>query len=623
MMKLKDIHSPDALKTMDEKDLPALAQEIREEIIATVSENGGHLASNLGIVELTIALHRVFDMKKDRLVFDVGHQCYAHKLLTGRYGQFSSLRKTGGISGFPRGSESPYDHYDTGHASAAISAALGMARARDLKKEDYAVLAVVGDGALTGGMCYEALNDAGSRKTGLIVILNDNGMSISGNVGALSNYLTNLRLSKGWLGLKKAVSGFLRHIPFAGQFLYRLFQRLKDHIRNVFVQDTFFSSLGFRYLGPIDGHDIHSLQRVLKKARMLKEPVVIHVVTKKGNGYRPAENQPELFHGIPPFQMESGRARQTDPDRVFGLQACRQVMDIAGRDDRTCVVTAAMTEGTGFTAFKEKFPDRLFDVGIAEEHALSFAAGLAKNGMRPVVAIYDTFLQRGFDQITEDIALQHLPVLLLADRAGLNGADGSTHHGIFGTAFLSAVPGLNVLYPRNILQMRAMIENAFQKDEPTAILYPKGEPENALCPADGDFSRYTLVHDEGADGAILAVGTMAEDAALCAIELKKAGIGVRVYSVQDVRHVDSDLMQTLALQQIPFFTLEEHVHTGGFGSMLSLWCADRHLPAPELIFSLPDSFVTHGSREDLLKGCGLDLNGICAKITDYLAHKGR
>lgn len=613
-MKLSELKSPQEISLLSQADIKELAQDIRAEIIRTVSQNGGHLSSNLGVVELTLALYKTFDFEQDQLVWDVGHQCYAHKLLTGRYQMFSTLRKTDGICGFPRSEESKYDLFNTGHSSTALSSALGLARARDAKGEKHHVVAVVGDGALTGGMCYEALNDIGSSETPLIMVLNDNGMSISGNVGALSNYLTYMRVSKGWQGLKKAVSGVLKRIPVLGQPMHDLFLHFKDHVRNVFVKDTFFSSLGFRYLGPIDGHDVQAMERVLRRAGEMNEPVVVHVMTRKGEGFKPAEEKPETYHGTPPFDLESGEMPDSGK-RTFGEAASAYLTKLARQDERLVVVTAAMTYGTGFASFAEKYPNRIVDVGIAEEHAVTMAGGMAKGGLRPVVAIYDTFMQRAYDQIMEDVCAQHLPVLMLLDRAGIGGEDGASHHGMFGSSFLSTMPGLTVLYPRCVGELECMIDWALSQNEPVAIRYPKSEEKNqppysvkSFCPGRWEVLR------EGKDACILAVGAMCTTALGAADRLAEEGIHVRVIHASSVNRLDEHVLTMLHQGHIPFFTLEENAFSGGFGSMVAAHCAQHGLTPPSHIFALPDAFIPHGKREVLLARCALDTEQVAQFI---------
>lgn len=612
-MKIKDVTAPGLLREADEMALEELAQDVRREILSAVSQNGGHLASNLGVVELTLALYSVFDFSRDQLVWDVGHQCYTHKILTGRHKNFSTLRKTDGVCGFPRREESEYDLFNTGHSSSALSQALGLCRARDLKGEKHHVVAVVGDGAMTGGMCYEALNDLGSAGTGMICVVNDNGMSISGNVGALSNYLTYMRTSKGWQTLKRTTAHLLLRIPFIGKKLYKMFLSFKDHVRNVFVKDTFFSSLGIRYLGPIDGHDIGAMKRILRRAADMHEPVVVHVITRKGKGYAPAEERPEDFHGTPPFDPETGV--QKKEEETFGEAACRYLCRKAEGDGRIVAVTAAMTAGTGFHQFAKQFPKRLIDVGIAEEHAVTMAGGMARGGLRPVVAIYDSFMQRAYDQMLEDICAQKLPVLLLLDRAGIGGSDGASHHGVFGTSYLCSMPGMTVCYPRCKNELEKMIDFALVHDGPVAICYPRGGSMAAPAYRETNFrpGRWETLR-EGSDACILAVGSMCAQALCAADMLEKDGLHVRVMNASCVSHMDEALLMGLNQRGTPVFTVEENVLSGGFGSRVSAYCVAHGLRAPGHIFALGDDFIPHGDRQVLLARQGLDAESIANTI---------
>lgn len=606
-MKLCDIASPADLKRAAPEDLPGLAAEIREEIIKTVAVNGGHLASNLGTVELTIALHRALDCPRDRLVFDVGHQCYAHKLLTGRQAIFSTLRTTDGLCGFPRRAESEYDVFDTGHASSAISVALGMARARDLRHENYCVAAVVGDGALTGGMSYEALNDAGSGKTPLMVIVNDNGMSISSNVGALSRQLTRLRLSRGWLGAKRAVADALRKAPLGGGALYKGFQRFKNRVRNALVRDKYFTSLGFRYFGPIDGHDMAEMERVFRRLKTLGEPVVIHVVTRKGNGFKDAEEKPEKYHGVSPFAPPEEKGGPT-----LGAAAGEEVLSLAEKRPEICVITAAMTASTGFGPFAERYPERLFDVGIAEEHAVTLAAGMAAGGVRPVVAIYETFMQRAYDQVLLDVCLQKLPVLFVMDRAGLGAEDGPTHHGVFGVSMLCGMPGLTVLSPRCAEELRRMIDWALSHDGPVAIRYPKSSKAVSPC---ADFAPGTWeTLRPGKDAAILGYSAILEECLQATELLEKKGIRAEVVNASSLRPLDDNCLKRLDQQGVPFVTVEEHVISGGLGAMAAQRCDLLNIAGPRAMLALPDAFVPHGSRKQLLARLGLTAEAIAAAV---------
>ncbi len=611
-MKLNELSGPEDLKKLSHAQMEALAGEIRDTIIRTVAHNGGHLSSNLGAVELTLALHRAFDCPKDKIVFDVGHQSYTHKLLTGRYENFSSLRTYGGIGGFPLRSESEYDCFSTGHASTAISAALGMARARQLKGTDEHIVAVVGDGALTGGMCYEALNDLSNTQTPLIVILNDNEMSISRNVGAMSEYLSYMRVSKGWLEVKRLISSAFLHTPLVGKALYRFFQTVKNGLRNVFVHDRFFRMFGMKYIGPIDGHDISGLERVLRRAKSLDEPVVIHVVTQKGSGYAPAEKHPDTFHGPSAFEIATGRPLKKCPPS-FGAYACEALREMARKDKRIVAVTAAMTGGTGFAAFQTEFPDRIFDVGIAEEHAVTLAAGLASAGMRPFVAIYTTFLQRAYDQMVSDVCLQNLPVCFLADRYGIVGEDGATHQGIFGIAYLRAIPNLTVLAPRNAQELLQMLDYAIASESPTAILYPKDQTLS-LDDIAFEMGRWRTIR-QGKDCAILTFSAMCETAIKAADFLAEEGISARVMNASTIKPLDIDTLKSL---RVPYFTLEEDLVSEGFGSAVAEAAIAGQFNAPKAIFGLPDAFVPHGARKELLAINRLDARAVADRIKEAL-----
>ena len=616
-MNLSEITSPKAIKNMSETELQTLAQEIREKIIRTVALNGGHLASNMGAVELTIALHRALDCPKDKLVFDVGHQCYTQKILTGRIDRFSTLRKTDGICGFPRRDESPYDAFDTGHASTAISAALGMARARDMKGEKWHVAAVVGDGAMTGGMCYEALNDAGSSQIPMMVVLNDNGMSISRNVGALSGQLTKLRVSRGWLGAKKKISEALRHIPLAGPHLQNVFQRFKDHVRNVLVKDRFFTALGFRYFGPIDGHDIAGMERVFRRCLEIDEPVLVHVVTKKGLGFTQAEEKPEKYHGVAPFELENGKNRGSEGPSM-GKRAGAFVTELAEKDKKICVITAAMTDSAGFGEFAKRYPARLYDVGIAEEHAVTMAAGMAAAGMRPFVAIYETFLQRAYDQMMEDVCLQRLPVCFLMDRAGLGAEDGSTHHGIYGISMLRTLPHMTVLCPRCEEELRGMIAWALSQDGPVAIRYPRSIPDMAAPACKGYFPGKWETLRQGEHACLLACSFILRECLAAADLLEKEGIRAAVVNASALRPLDEEMLKRLSEKGTPIITVEEHAASGGFGQAVAAWCAGRHFSGPAAMIALPDDFIPHGSRCVLLSRYGLDGASIAARVREAI-----
>ncbi len=612
-MILSQINSPAALKAVPEKDLEALADEIRCEIIRTVALNGGHLASNLGAVDLTIALHRTMDCPRDKIVFDVGHQCYAHKILTGRLGQFSTLRKLDGLCGFPRREESPYDAFGTGHASTAISAVLGMARARDMQGESWRVAAVVGDGAMTGGMCYEALNDAGSSQIPMMVVLNDNGMSISRNVGALSRQLTRLRISRGWLGAKKNVSEALDRIPLAGPYMHRVFHRVKDGLRNVLVKDRFFTALGFQYFGPIDGHDIAGMERVFRRCLEMNKPVLVHVATKKGMGFLQAEQKPEKYHGVAPFELENGKNRGMEGPSI-GKRAGAFISELAAQNRKICVVTAAMTDSTGFGDFASRYPERLYDVGIAEEHAVTMAAGMAAAGMRPFAAIYETFLQRAYDQIMEDVCLQRLPVCFLMDRAGLGGEDGATHHGVFGVSMLRTMPHMTVLCPRCEDELLEMIRWTLTQKDPVAIRYPRSLPEMDAPPFKAYVPGAWELLRQGSGACLLGSSSILKECLGAAALLEEEGIQAAVVNASTLRPLDETFLRQLFKAHTPVITVEEHTLSGGFGQAVAVWSAQARMPSPAIMIGLPDAFVPHGSRALLLRRYGLDAESIAARV---------
>ncbi len=623
-MRLDQIETPRVLKDLSIDELNDLAGQIRSELVSTVARNGGHLASNLGVVELTLALHRVFDMPADKLIFDVGHQSYVHKLLTGRYDRFHTLRTHGGLSGFPKRSESEYDAFETGHASTAISAALGMARARDLLGEKHQVIALVGDGAMTGGMCYEALNDAGNSKTRMIVILNDNEMSIARNVGALSRHLTNLRASRGWKDAKTVVRSGLEKIPLIGRPVANCIEWVKDTIKSVFVDEQnegFFDALGFRYYGPIDGHDLPGLIHTLENVKELQEPVVVHVLTQKGHGYDKAEEKPEIFHGTPPFYVESGDRRKVGSLPSYGTVMAKTLAEMAEDDKRIITITAAMPSGTGLNHFQDKHHERMLDVGIAEEHAVTMAAGLAAGGMKPYFAVYTSFFQRGFDQLIHDVCMPNLPVTLLLDRAGLVGEDGETHHGVWDFASTLPVPNLTVLAPRDIGELKTMIRWSATHDGPCVIRYGRTSVDlsvrypNAETFKPGKWE--TL--EQGSVCTLLAVGSMVEIAIAVRDMLAEKGIHARLVNAFSVKPMDEAMLRQIADK--PVVTLEEHACTGGFGAAVCTFMAENHLPAPAKIFALPDAFVTHGSRNILLDECGLSPEKITTDIINTLEQK--
>ena len=616
---LETIREPRDIKSLSIEQLEALAHEIREEIIGVVAENGGHLASNLGMVELTLALHCVFDCPEDKLIFDVGHQTYTHKLLTGRQKQFRQLRQRGGASGFTNMQESEYDAFTAGHASTAISAALGMARTRDIMHGDNHVVAVLGDGTLTGGMCYEALNDAGQSKTKLIVVLNDNAMSISRNVGAMSYYLSDLRQSRPYRSFKRGVRSLLERIPHAGTPALHFVEKIRDGLKTLLLDGQFFEAMGFEYTGPVDGHDIKRLIRILERAKRAEGPVLLHVVTQKGKGYRPAENRPDTFHGVAPFFVESGALRK-DAQPGFGSVLGEELIAMAETDIRICAITAAMPQGTGLSAFAERFPERFFDVGIAEEHALTMAAGMASEGMRPYVCVYSTFLQRAFDQVMTDICIHSLPVSIMIDRAGLVGADGVTHQGLFDLSYLRLIPNLVIAAPRDVRDLKKLIALSRRLNGPIAIRYPKqADDMGPWIQTHQDFGtgEWELLAD-GADIMFLAVGSMVQTALQASIELVGKGISAGAMDARFVKPLDEGKLLEAASRVKLLVTLEENVLAGGFGDAVAD-CLNRHGCAVRLRkFGVPDRFIAHGTIDEQRQACGLDVYSIVDAVLKEL-----
>ncbi len=616
---LDRINSPADLRALSRDELPILADEIRERLIATVSQTGGHLAASLGAVELAIAAHYVFDTPKDKIIWDVGHQAYAHKLLTGRRERFATLRQAGGISGFPRRTESEYDTFDTGHGSTAIAAALGIAKARDIAGDSYSVAAIVGDGAMTGGMAFEALNLAGHLRTPLIVILNDNQMSISRNVGALSGYLSKVRLDPHYVRAKSDFESIVSRIPL-GESLINAVDRFKDGVKHLLIPGMLFEELGFTYLGPIDGHDIALLLETIEQGRRLGRPVLVHCITQKGRGYVPAENDAAKWHRTGAFDIETGEPVSSSSGlsftRVFGRSLTRE----AERDARIVAVTAAMKEGVGLTEFAEKFPSRFFDVGMAEQTAVTFAAGMAVEGLRPVVAIYSTFLQRAYDQVVHDVALPRLPVTLALDRAGLVGEDGATHHGAFDLCYLRHIPGLTVMAPKDLHELAAMLRTALALGAPAAIRYPRGEGANPLeCDVEPlDLGKGELLRD-GEDVAVVAIGSTVGAALEAASELAARGIEASVANARFVKPLDEDLISDLARRCGRVITVEENATSGGFGSAVEEMLQRRGITAPVLSLGIPDRFIEHGRREHLLAAVGLDAAGIAHAVEQFIA----
>ena len=608
---LEQINSPADLRKLPVEQLPLVAEDIRETIIATTAKNGGHLASNLGVVELTLALHYVFDTPNDKLVWDVGHQCYAHKLLTGRQDRFSTLRQPGGLSGFCSRDESPYDCFTTGHSSNSLSLAFGMARARDQRGGREKVVAVIGDGALTGGMAFEALNHAGDLPTNFVVVLNDNGMSIGGNVGAMSRRLANLRADAKYNKAKVDVSNFLHKVPLIGKPLVNFISSAKHTIKSALVPGMLFENFGFVYLGPIDGHDTEALIELLHRAGNLDKPVLVHVKTTKGKGHAPAEENPAMFHGMGRFDIDTGVPISSDPRLSYTDIFGETMLDLAAEREDIIAVTAAMMQGTGLSRFAERYPKQCFDVGIAEQHAVSFCAGLANGGLRPVAAIYSSFLQRAYDQLIEDVCLQNLPVLLAVDRAGLVGADGYSHQGIFDLTYLRSIPNLTVMAPADGRELRMMLYAALEYSTPVAIRYPKGAAATLpVLPSPIEKGRSVILR-EGCDMVYFAIGSMVEPCLLAAEQLAKAGVQAAVVNARFAAPLDNDtLFQVVAAAKGRIVTAEENVINGGFGAACAEALSNSGLNYDLHIAALPDTFFPHGNPTQQLAAFGLDAVGL-------------
>ncbi len=602
---LPGIQGPEDVKKLSADECKTLATEIRQTIIDTVSRQGGHLASNLGDVDLTIALHRAFSSPTDKLIFDVGHQIYAHKLLTGRQDQFETLRSYHGMSGFPCHAESEHDWFDTGHSSTSISMALGMARARDLAGDNYHVVAIVGDGALTGGMCYEAMNDAGNGHTRLIVILNDNAMSISKNVGALSNYFKHLRASASWYGNKKRIRSRMEKIPLVGKPMAHVIESAKNMVKSVTTGGEMFEALGFRYLGPFDGHNIEEMTHVFEEAKQVDDtPLLIHIITKKGYGYDLAERQPDKFHGIAPFWVENGMKRKQSSKESAAQAGGKALVSMAAEDPRVVAVTAAMADGTGLTEFAGYYPKRFFDVGIAEQHAVSMCAGLARGGYRPYFAVYSTFLQRAYDQIVHDVCLQNLPVCILSDHIGLVGDDGKTHHGVLSVPMLLSIPNLTLLAPRDTKQIRQAVRATLQLSGPCVVQYPKEGIEPFAEGEPFQIGKWQTLIPDG-DLVILTYGRMALHAVKTSELLEKEGLHVGVVDCCTLKPMDMDCLHALFARGAKIITLEEGEMIGGFGSEIARICVNEKVQEPVQIIGIENRFVTHGSVPQLLEECGL------------------
>ena len=599
-MILENIEKPSDIKKLNKKELNILAREIRDFLIEKISVTGGHLAGNLGVVELTMAMHIAFDLPKDKIIWDVGHQSYTHKILSGRKNAFDNLRKFGGISGFPKTSESKFDVFNTGHSSTSLSAGLGMAFGRDIKGDNYRVISVIGDGALTGGMAYEALNNAVQIKKNFIMVLNDNDMSISKNVGGMNEYLNSIRTADGYTNLKKAVNNSLERLPYIGKPIIKSIKQTKNGIKQILIPGMLFENMGITYLGPVDGHNISALLRVFEEAKKVEGPVLVHVLTKKGRGYTPAEKHPENFHGIGAFDIFS-----------------KKIVELAGRNKNIVAITAAMPEGCGLLEFRDKFPKRFFDVGIAEQHAITSAAGLAAAGLIPVVCIYSSFLQRGFDQIVHDVCLQNLHVVFAIDRAGLVGADGETHQGIFDISFLTCIPNMTLLAPKNANELKAALEFAIDFDGPIAIRYPRGVAYDSLNEFESkiEFGKGEMLFEES-NIALLAIGSMVSTAKNLREKLKPKGFNVSVANARFFKPIDFELVDKLCENHNLIVTMEEGVINGSMGEKIKAYIKDKNYDTDVLNIALPDGYVEHGDVSLLRKKLEIDSDSVLKKVLD-------
>ncbi|QUH20702.1 1-deoxy-D-xylulose-5-phosphate synthase [Alkaliphilus sp. B6464] len=613
---LSKVDSTDDLKRLNSREIQILADEIRSFLIDSVSKTGGHLASNLGVVELTLALHTVFNSPDDKIIWDVGHQAYVHKILTGRREQFSTLRQYKGLSGFPKRYESEHDHFDTGHSSTSISAAMGLATARDLNNDNHHVIAVIGDGAMTGGLAFEALNHIGQSEKDIIVVLNDNEMSISPNVGGLSNYLNKIRTAPIYSRVKDDVENIISNIPAIGKTVMKTAEKAKDSIKYFFVPGVLFEELGFTYIGPIDGHNYNALYEVMNRTKNIKGPVLLHVITKKGKGYSLAEKSPDKFHGVNPFKVETGKPVYNKSTLSYSEIAGKTLVECADKDEKIVAITAAMPSGTGLSDFANKYPNRFFDVGIAEQHAATFAAGMAAGGYKPVFAVYSTFLQRAYDQVIHDACIQNLPVTYLIDRAGLVGNDGETHHGSLDVSFLSCIPNLTFLAPKDGLELREMVKFAMDHNGPIAIRYPRGavelENEELLNPI--QVGKGEVIYEKGYDALIIALGTVNQMALDICRELEANNIFATLVNPRFIKPIDKELITNLAKKHKRIYTIEDNAKIGGFGSQVQALLNDYKILKEVKVFALPDEFIEHGDVDILYNKLGLNCNSIIKEI---------
>ena len=615
-MVLEKINQVGDIKQIPPEEYDTLAEEIRHFLVEKISRSGGHLASNLGVVELTMALHLCFEFPKDKVVWDVGHQSYTHKLLTGRKSGFDELRKYGGMSGFPKRKESDCDCFDTGHSSTSISAGIGLVAARDLQDGDEHVISVIGDGALTGGMAYEALNNASRLKRNFIIILNDNNMSIAENVGGMSEYLNGLRTNEAYTNFKTGVEQSLSRIP-GGSHLANQLKKTKSGIKQLFIPGMLFENMGITYLGPVDGHDIGKLQDILNKAKKVKGAVLVHVLTRKGNGYVPAERHPARFHGAEPFDIETGlplnKKKKANYQDVFST--C--MVKLGQRNEKVVAITAAMPDGTGLKRFKNIYPDRFFDVGIAEGHAVTFAAGLAAGGMRPIFAVYSSFLQRAYDQVLHDVCIQNLPVVFAIDRAGLVGSDGETHQGIFDLSYLSSIPNMHIMAPKNKWELSDMLKYAVEFDGPIALRYPRGEAYDGLKEYRRpiEYGKSEVIYEEE-DIALLAVGNMVKIAEQVRKNLKEIGYSCTLVNARFVKPIDTEVLDMLSADHKLLVTMEENVRSGGYGEKVMDYVVEQELPVKLLNISLPDEYVEHGNVALLYEEVGIDAQTVTKRIIE-------
>lgn len=614
---LRQIEKENDIKKIPAEKYDELAEEIRRFLLEHISVTGGHLGSNLGAVELTMALHLSLQLPKDKIIWDVGHQSYTHKLLTGRREGFDNLRKYGGMSGFPKRKESDCDCFDTGHSSTSISAGLGMVMARDIRKEKHTIVSVIGDGSLTGGMAYEAMNNASKLDTNFIIILNDNNMSISENVGGVSQYLNNIRTAETYLDIKEGVYNRLMRSK-TGEGLVETIRRAKSSVKHLVIPGMFFEDMGLTYLGPVDGHDVPAMLKVMKEAKRCKGAVIVHVMTQKGKGYAPAERHPARFHGAEPFEIETGLPKKTREKAnytdVFSTVMCK----LGQRNDKIVAITAAMPDGTGLKRFHNMFPERFFDVGIAEEHAVTFAAGLAAGGMKPIVAIYSSFLQRAYDQILHDVCIQNMPVIFAIDRAGLVGSDGETHQGIFDLSFLSSIPNMQIMAPKNKWELSDMLKFAVDFEGPIAIRYPRGTAYDGLSEYREaiSFGKSEMIYEER-NIALLAVGSMVQTAVGVRDALKAEGMDCSLVNARFVKPIDEEMIRRLAKEHDLLVTMEENVLSGGFGEKVMEFVRAENLPCKVMPIALPDEYVEHGNVDILKKEVGIDEESIVERILQF------